>query len=138
MRWTSSLPARQPTALALVFGSLLLTACGGGGAQAAPTAPPKPTAAPPAATATRPALPSPSPQPQASPKPAAAPAAKPSPADVQEYEVVEGDTMGRIAQRFYGDSSLWRPIYEANRDVIGDDPDRIRIGTKLKIPPKPQ
>jgi nucleoid-associated protein YgaU len=64
-------------------------------------------------------------------------AAKPSPSAGQEYTVAEGDTMARIAQRFYDDPTQWRRIYDANREAIGDNPDAIKIGTKLTIPPKP-
>jgi nucleoid-associated protein YgaU len=27
-------------------------------------------------------------------------------------------------------------IYEANKDLIGDDPNAIKVGQELKIPPK--
>ena len=29
----------------------------------------------------------------------------------------------------------WREIHAANRDVIGDDPDLIRPGQQLRLPP---
>jgi nucleoid-associated protein YgaU len=51
--------------------------------------------------------------------------------------VGEGDTLATIAEKVYGDSSLWRPIYDANRSAIGENPDTVRIGTTLRIPPKP-
>ncbi len=50
----------------------------------------------------------------------------------QEYEVVSGDSLSKIGQR-YGVS--WKDIYEANRDKI-KDPDLIHPGWKLKIPSK--
>ena len=53
------------------------------------------------------------------------------------YTVAEGDTLATIAEKFYGDSALWRRIYDANRSTIGDNPDNVRIGTTLRIPPKP-
>ena len=37
----------------------------------------------------------------------------------------------------YGDPTLWRRTYDANRSTIGDNPDNVRIGTTLRIPPKP-
>jgi nucleoid-associated protein YgaU len=49
------------------------------------------------------------------------------------YEVVAGDTLGAIAQRFYGKSSRYMKIFEANRDIL-DNPDLIKVGQKLKIP----
>jgi nucleoid-associated protein YgaU len=48
--------------------------------------------------------------------------------------VVAGDTLWQIAQRFYGDGSLWPTIYEANRAVIGSNPNIIRPGQVLTIP----
>jgi nucleoid-associated protein YgaU len=50
------------------------------------------------------------------------------------YTVVSGDTLSRIAQRVYGRASRWPKIFEANRDQL-DDPDRIRPGQVLKLPP---
>lgn len=52
------------------------------------------------------------------------------------YTVQAGDTLSAIAQQMYGQSSLWRIIYEANQDTLSD-PSRIRPGQELKIPPKP-
>jgi nucleoid-associated protein YgaU len=50
----------------------------------------------------------------------------------EEYEVVKGDSLSKIGQR-YGVS--WQDIYEANRDKI-KDPDLIQPGWRLKIPRK--
>lgn len=52
------------------------------------------------------------------------------------YTVAKGDTLSKIARDIYGKASLWRMIYEANRDVISN-PDIIQIGWVLKIPPAP-
>jgi len=60
----------------------------------------------------------------------------PPPPEAETYTVQPGDTLSRIALHFYGQSSLWRLIFEANRDIL-DDPARIRPGMVLKIPPKP-
>jgi nucleoid-associated protein YgaU len=49
------------------------------------------------------------------------------------YEVVGGDTLSKIARSFYGDANQYRKIFEANRDQL-KDPDKIRVGQKLKIP----
>ena len=51
-------------------------------------------------------------------------------ADFQEYEVVKGDSLSKIGQK-YGVS--WKDIYEANKDQV-KDPDLIQPGWKLKIP----
>jgi nucleoid-associated protein YgaU len=51
----------------------------------------------------------------------------------QTYVVQAGDTLSKIAQRFYGDATLYTKIFEANRDVL-KDPNRISPGQKLRIP----
>ncbi|MBN2265598.1 MAG: LysM peptidoglycan-binding domain-containing protein [Candidatus Aminicenantes bacterium] len=57
----------------------------------------------------------------------------PAAGDLQIYEVKPGDTLGALAQRFYGKASLYPKIFEANRDIL-DNPDLIKVGQKLKIP----
>ncbi len=49
------------------------------------------------------------------------------------YEVVGGDSLSKIAKKFYGDASKYMKIFEANKDQLAD-PDKIKIGQKLKIP----
>lgn len=34
------------------------------------------------------------------------------------YTVEAGDTLPRIAEKFYGDRTCWQTIYDANQDVI--------------------
>ncbi len=51
----------------------------------------------------------------------------------QWHEVAKGDTLSKIAQKYYGDASLYPQIFEANRDVL-KDPNLITIGQKLRIP----
>lgn len=51
----------------------------------------------------------------------------------RRYTVKKGDTLASIAKRLTG-SSNWRPIYNANRAVIGGNPNRIKVGQKLTIP----
>ena len=68
----------------------------------------------------------------------AAPSTLPGPGgqaagEAQVYEVKAGDTLGAIAQRFYGKASLYPKIFEANRDIL-TNPDLIKVGQKLKIP----
>jgi LysM repeat protein len=69
-----------------------------------------------------------------------APAAKPSsplPApkadEATTYVVQSGDSLGALAQRFYGKASLYPKIFEANRDIL-NDPNLIKVGQMLKIP----
>jgi nucleoid-associated protein YgaU len=51
----------------------------------------------------------------------------------QWYEVVSGDTLSKIAKKFYGDPELYPQIFEANRDQL-NDPNKIQVGQKLRIP----
>ncbi|HWO40284.1 MAG TPA: ABC transporter substrate-binding protein [Candidatus Eisenbacteria bacterium] len=53
------------------------------------------------------------------------------------YIVKPGDTLSRIAQRFYNSVYKWEKIYEANRDVV-KNPHYIYVGQKLLIPPDDQ
>jgi nucleoid-associated protein YgaU len=59
-----------------------------------------------------------------------------APAVQQTYTVQQGDDLSAIAQRFYGDGSdaSWQKIYEANRALIGRDPNLIETGMVLVIP----
>ena len=49
------------------------------------------------------------------------------------YEVVAGDTLSKIAKKFYGDANKYKTIFEANKDQL-TDPDKIKVGQKLRIP----
>jgi nucleoid-associated protein YgaU len=51
----------------------------------------------------------------------------------QIYTVVAGDSLSKIAKRYYGDANQWRRIHEANRDQV-TNPDLIHPGQRLKIP----
>jgi uncharacterized protein YidB (DUF937 family) len=62
---------------------------------------------------------------------------RPQPPQEEIYTVASGDSLSRIAKRYYGDANQWRKIFEANRDQI-DDPDLIHPGQKLKIPSVPK
>ena len=49
------------------------------------------------------------------------------------HDVASGDTLSALAKRYYGDASQYHRIFEANRDQLSD-PDKIKVGQKLKIP----
>ena len=51
----------------------------------------------------------------------------------QLYVVKGGDTLSKLADRFYNSGYKWGKIYEANRDVL-KNPDYIYVGMKLAIP----
>jgi nucleoid-associated protein YgaU len=115
--------------------TLLLSACGG--TAAAPTATPAAAANSPSPSPSRPPLASPAASPSAAPSVFGSPSVIASPGvGGDTYEIQSGDTLATIAQQFYGDPSQWRRIYDANKDTIGDDPDKLKLGTKLTIPPR--
>ena len=49
------------------------------------------------------------------------------------YTVKKGDTLAGIAQKFYGDRTAWKRIYQANRDQL-PNPNALKVGQALKIP----
>ena len=49
------------------------------------------------------------------------------------YIVQKGDCLWSIAKEKLGDGMYWSKLYEANRSVIGDDPDLIFVGIELQI-----
>ncbi|MFN6204426.1 MAG: LysM peptidoglycan-binding domain-containing protein [Acidobacteriota bacterium] len=48
------------------------------------------------------------------------------------YKVIAGDTLSKIAKRYYGDANQYPRIFEAKRDQLSD-PDKIRVGQELKL-----
>ena len=54
-------------------------------------------------------------------------------ASQQIYHVVAGDTLTKIATRFYGDAAKWDDIFEANKDTL-PSPGALRVGQTLVIP----
>ena len=52
---------------------------------------------------------------------------------VLEYKVRKGDNLGKIAKKHLGSVKRWIEIYKDNRKVIGKNPNRIKVGQKLKI-----
>lgn len=50
------------------------------------------------------------------------------------YTVKSGDCLSAIARAVYGDASKWTKIYEANKSVIGKNPNLIYPGQKYTIP----
>jgi len=59
----------------------------------------------------------------------APPAVKP----FQFYTVQSGDSLSKIAKRYYGDAMKYPVLFEANREVI-KDPDLIYPGQVLRVP----
>lgn len=48
--------------------------------------------------------------------------------------VVSGDCLWNLAKKYYGDGAQYKKIYEANKSVIGSNPNLIKSGQKLVIP----
>jgi nucleoid-associated protein YgaU len=65
---------------------------------------------------------------QAQPAPAAQ-------ASSDTYTVKSGDTLSGIAKEMLGSASSYTEIFNANRDQLSD-PDKIKPGQVLKIPPR--
>lgn len=59
---------------------------------------------------------------------------------IAEHTVVADETLSHISLKYYGSAvkEKWMVIYEANKAVIGDNPNRIRPGQVLKIPELPE
>ena len=49
------------------------------------------------------------------------------------YIVRDGDCLWTIAEEQLGDGMYWSSIYEANHELIGDDPNLIYVGWELKM-----
>lgn len=49
------------------------------------------------------------------------------------YVVKEGDCLWRIAKEWLGDGMRWNQLYEANRAVIGENPDLLYVGIELQL-----
>ncbi|MCC6147017.1 MAG: hypothetical protein IT308_05565 [Anaerolineaceae bacterium] len=72
---------------------------------------------------------------------AAAAAAAAAPKYMAEYEVTGWDeTLSHVALKYYKNATrpYWMLIYEANKAVIGDNPNIIKPGMKLNIPILPE
>jgi nucleoid-associated protein YgaU len=67
------------------------------------------------------------------PSPAPVPGPTGTTGTEQTYTVVSGDSLSKIAKRYYGDANQWPRIHEANRDQI-KNPDLIHPGQRLRIP----
>jgi nucleoid-associated protein YgaU len=51
-----------------------------------------------------------------------------------DYTVQPGDSLSAIADRIWGDGNRWPELYQANRELIGGDPNVIHAGQTLAIP----
>lgn len=58
----------------------------------------------------------------------------PAPITSQTYTVAKGDCLWNVAKKFYGNGSKYTTIYNANKSVIGGNPNLIYAGQVLTIP----
>ncbi len=56
-----------------------------------------------------------------------------SESEPRSYTVQAGDTLSTISRRFYGTSSRYIEIYQANRDRLASE-NALRVGQELRIP----
>lgn len=68
-------------------------------------------------------------------KSATAPTSPVTSLGVVDYLVEPGDTLTGLAVRFYGRSSAWTLIRDANLEKLGADGSKLRSGMKIIIPP---
>ncbi|MEE9349248.1 MAG: peptidoglycan-binding protein LysM [Flavobacteriaceae bacterium] len=54
-------------------------------------------------------------------------------APAQFHAVVSGDTLGKIAKKYYGNAMKYPVIFEANKPMLSH-PDKIYVGQTLRIP----
>ena len=54
--------------------------------------------------------------------------------EAQFHTVVSGDTLSKIAKRYYENANKYPVIFEANKPMLSD-PDKIYPGQVLRIPP---
>lgn len=64
---------------------------------------------------------------------ATAPAPTPAAAG-KRHTVQRGDTLYSLAQKYYGNRSRWRDIYNANQEALRAEGDKLRLGMELRIP----
>jgi chromosome segregation ATPase len=64
---------------------------------------------------------------------AVTPPAAPMASAPRTHRVVSGDTLTRISSRYYGTSTRWQDIYNANRDKL-QSADALPLDAELKIP----
>lgn len=58
---------------------------------------------------------------------------------IAEHTLTAEETLSHISLKYYGHATepYWRVIYEANKEIIGDNPNHVRAGLELKIPELP-
>jgi nucleoid-associated protein YgaU len=59
---------------------------------------------------------------------------------IAEHTLTADETLSHLSLKYYGSAyePYWRVIYEANKELIGPNPARVRPGMVIKIPVKPE
>lgn len=59
---------------------------------------------------------------------------------IAEHTLKADETLSHLALKYYGSAyePYWRVIYEANKELIGENPARVRPGMVIKIPVLPE
>ncbi|PIR52947.1 hypothetical protein COU76_04185 [Candidatus Peregrinibacteria bacterium CG10_big_fil_rev_8_21_14_0_10_49_10] len=52
------------------------------------------------------------------------------------HTVASGETLSDVAKKYYGDAMLWPLLYEANKSLLGANPDLLSQGVTLQLPKK--
>jgi nucleoid-associated protein YgaU len=96
---------------------------------ASPGLPPEPPSEPPS---------EPSSEPQSKPESKPETESRPSPAkgSYTIHVVKDGDKLWNLAEKYLGKGHRFGKIIELNKEELGDNPERLRVGLKLKIPKK--
>jgi nucleoid-associated protein YgaU len=55
----------------------------------------------------------------------------------KQHVVQRGDSLSKLAKQYYGDMFKWPVLYEANRELVGRNPDLIQPGQSLLVPSLP-
>ena len=55
----------------------------------------------------------------------------------RQYRVQEGDSLYKISVKLYGNGGYVDKIYEKNKQSIGADPARLKVGMVLELPEAP-
>ena len=56
-----------------------------------------------------------------------------APGSERVHEVKAGDSLSSISKQYYGTTTRWKEIAEANKGVL-KDPNKLKVGMKLRIP----
>jgi nucleoid-associated protein YgaU len=55
----------------------------------------------------------------------------------RQYRVQEGDSLYKISVKLYGNGKYVDKLYEKNKQLIGADPARLKVGSVLELPEAP-